>query len=126
MSTAPKDYKIAADFIRLLGYAPPTFEELRDRGETGAILGTVDFVGTKTDSPWYLGDDWWKPVDFAYKNGGNRLYRNIRAYRLNDVAMIHEYKDCQGWHFVNPVTLPAPIAATGRLSLWDFDLEDVV
>ena len=124
-STEPRDYEIAADFIRLLRHKPPTLEELKARGETGAILGTVDFVGTKTDSPWYLGDDWWKPVDFTYKNRGNRLYRNIRAYRINDVAMVHEYKDCHGWHFENPVALAKPIAVGGRLGLWDFDFGEV-
>ena len=100
-------------------------EELRDRGETGVILGTVDFVGTKTDSDWYLGDLWRKPVDLAYQNGDTRLYRDIRCYRLNDVATVHEYRDCHGWHLANPVTLPTPIAATGRLGLWDFDLGDL-
>lgn len=124
-STVSSEYKIAADFIRSLGYTPPTFEELRDRGETGVILGTVDFVGTKTDSDWYLGDLWRKPVDLAYQNGDTRLYRDIRCYRLNDVATVHEYRDCHGWHLVNPVTLPTPIAATGRLGLWDFDLGDL-
>ncbi len=105
-STAPRDYKIAADFIRRLGYEPPTFADLRERGETGAILGTVDFTGTKTDSDWYLGKEWDK-----------NLTRRIKA------QIAHEYHGCYGWHFENPVTLAKPIAVTGRLGLWNFDLE---
>ena len=82
------NYGVIAQFIRQLGYTPPTLAELRDRGMVGAIVGTVDLVGEKTDSPWYLGDH--------------------RGH---------------GWHLSNPVALDTPIAATGRLGLWDFDLE---
>ncbi len=115
------NYGVIADFIRRLGYAPPTLAELRDRGMTGAIVGTVNLVGKKTDSPWYLGNDWCNPIHLRYPE--NSGHRDILCYRFGDVETVKKYQDCHGWHLVNSVALDAPIPAKGQLGLWDFDLE---
>jgi hypothetical protein len=99
------NYGVIADFIRRLGHTPPTLAELRDRGMVGAVIGTVDLIGEeKTDSPWYLGDG----------RKRSKLVLGVAAWK---------YRGCHGWHLANPVALDTPIAATGRLGLWNFDLK---